>query len=118
MVQEICQLASIRQPGVSGPNAAFGVLPTCTPTPTSTSTDTPTNTPTTAPTDTAIATSEVSATATLGGATEVPATETPEIQLPNTGSGSGSTNPFAIMALLLLAACGVVWGINRRTRNA
>jgi len=122
MVQAMGQLASIRQPGVSGPNAAFGVLPTCTPTPTSTSTDTPTNTPTdtptTAPTDTAIATTEASVTATLGGATEVPGTETPVVQLPNTGSGTSSTNPFAILALLLMAACGVVWAIGRQARKA
>jgi LPXTG-motif cell wall-anchored protein len=114
-------LASVGGQGVGPQNTArLGqVLPVCTPTPTTTDTptNTPTDTPTTGPTDTATSTIDPSATATLGGVTEVPGSETPVVQLPDTGSGSNSSNSFALIALLLLAASGVVWAIGRSPRK-
>jgi LPXTG-motif cell wall-anchored protein len=120
-VQRTGRLASVGGPGINVQSSARFIqiaVPTCTPTPTDTPVDTATAVDTATTVDTATSTSEPSVTATLGGATDVPASETPPVQLPNTGSGSGSSNPFAVMAVLLLAACGAIWAIGRPARKA
>jgi LPXTG-motif cell wall-anchored protein len=98
-------LASIGMVGsAKQPDARFGVA-ICTPT--------PTNTATTAATDTPTSTSTTTSVPTL-----VAGTETPVVQLPNTGSGSSTSNAFAVIAALLLAASAAVWFFSRSVKRA